>query len=190
MRRISTLLLLVFLELFALNYEIVVFNEELFIALGFASFFLFVAPIFPGFVGDFLTEDRNRLYGLLVEDISANGTFFRHFFEFVHQLESLREFVHQNLNFLVFFALRRFAQFYGRFAEIGTVPQLEGRLPESVFLFFDRMVSVLVGGLRSKYLDYFQTKWNSSLRNIAAAEYFSTERDADATASGIFWIYG
>ena len=118
----------------SLSYEIVLFNEELVIAIGFVSFFSLMYPVIPALMSDFHKEDRNRMFSFLTEELLQQSIFYRFFIETFFVWEFFREFLFQNVVYSFLLVSNKFMNFYSLY--ILEESHLEKYLPESFYIFF------------------------------------------------------
>ena len=189
---INMFFLIFFLITLSLSYEIILFNEELVIAIGFVSFFSLMYPIIPSLMNDFYKEDRNRVFNSLTEEFLQQSIFYRFFIETFSLWESFREFVFQNVVYSFLLVSNKFMNFYSLYNNLTEKNHLEKYLPESFYIFFERMVSLLYYRLEQSFMGFFAYRWDVDMLE-GVVESFTEEE----MLSFIFtqeettdWIYG
>jgi hypothetical protein len=112
------------------------------------------------------------------------------FLNLVSIYEVKKEFFYQNLNFSLYVLILKFINFYEDFKSENFI-NIEEKLPENMFLFYDRILGFITTKLQLKYLDYFSNKWNFVLTNEIIT-YFSNETGTflENAQSSEGWIYG
>ena len=189
---INMFFLIFFLITLSLSYEIILFNEELVIAIGFVSFFSLMYPIIPSLMNDFYKEDRIRVFNFLTEEFVQQSVFYRFFIETFSLWESFREFVLQNVVYSFLLVSNKFISFYSLYNNLLEENYLEKYLPESFYSFFERMISLLYYRLEQSFMGFFAYRWDVDMLE-GVIESFTQEE----MLSFIFtqeditdWIYG
>ena len=103
---------LVLLNLLFLSYELVIFNEEFFIAFMFFSFFFIASPVISNLLFSSFNEDRSRVFSYVVEDIFHNYSFLQNYVNYLSVYEANKEFIFQYVSFLLDGLFVKFLQFY------------------------------------------------------------------------------
>ena len=189
---INIFFLVFFFITLSLSYEIILFNEELVIAIGFVSFFSLMYPIIPSLMNDFYKEDRIRVFNFLTEEFVQQSVFYRFFIETFSLWESFREFVLQNVVYSFLLVSNKFISFYSLYNNLLEENYLEKYLPESFYSFFERMISLLYYRLEQSFMGFFAYRWDVDMLE-GVIESFTQEE----MLSFIFtqeditdWIYG
>ena len=187
---INMFFLVFFFITLSLSYEIVLFNEELVIAIGFVSFFSLMYPVIPALMSDFHKEDRNRMFSFLTEELLQQSIFYRFFIETFFVWEFFREFLFQNVVYSFLLVSNKFMNFYSLY--ILEESHLEKYLPESFYIFFERMISLLYYRLEQSFMGFFAYRWDVDMLE-GVIETFTQEemlffvfREEETTD----WIYG
>lgn len=151
--------ILLFVNLFFLSYELIIFNEEFFIAFMFFSFFLITSSIIGNLLKSSYNEDKNRVYSYFVEDIFYQYSFLNNFLSYLSLYESNKEFLFQYLSFLTDGLFAKFTSFYESLL-LNKGLNLYQRLPESFFSFYEKLLNFIFLKFQGKFLDYFLKKWD------------------------------
>lgn len=151
---------LVFLNLLFLSYELVIFNEEFFIAFMFFSFFFIASPVISNLLFSSFNEDRSRVFSYVVEDIFHNYSFLQNYVNYLSVYEANKEFIFQYVSFLLDGLFVKFLQFYEGLL-LNKNLSLEKRVPEIFFSFYEKLLTFIVLRFQGKFMDYFLNKWDT-----------------------------
>lgn len=181
---------LIFLNILFLSYEIVIFNEEFFIAFMFFSFFFIASPVISGLLVSSYKEDKSRVFSYVVEDIFHNYSFLQNYVNYLSVYESNKEFIFQYVSFLLDGLFLKFIEFYDTLL-LNKSLSLEKRVPEIFFSFYEKLLTFIVLRFQGKFLEYFLNKWdnlifkeiNSHLDLSANSLVFGSNENAN-------WVYG
>ena len=92
---------LIFLNILLLSYEMIIFNEEFFIAFMFFSFFFITSPVVSNLLFSSYKEDQSRVFSYVVEDIFHNYSFLQNYVNYLAIYEANKEFIFQYVSFLL-----------------------------------------------------------------------------------------
>lgn len=181
---------LIFLNILLLSYEMIIFNEEFFIAFMFFSFFFITSPVVSNLLFSSYKEDQSRVFSYVVEDIFHNYSFLQNYVNYLAIYEANKEFIFQYVSFLLDGLFLKFINFYDKLLLNKTL-SLEKRVPEIFFSFYEKLLTFIVLRFQSKFLDYFLNKWdnlifkeiNSQLELNSNSLTFGTNENAN-------WVYG
>jgi hypothetical protein len=178
---------LLFLNLLFLGYEFIIFNEEFFIAFTFFSFFFAASSAIGSLLSSFYTEDKVRVFQYVADDIFLNFSFFQNYINYLTVYEHNKEFFYQYINFLGDGLVSKFFYFYEDML-LNNSLSINERMPEAFFNFSDKLLSFVSLKVQSKFLEYFNNKWDSLIINEVIVDVSNLEEDADQqSAQG--WIF-
>jgi len=184
------LYILLFLNLFFLSYEIVIFNEEFFIAFMFFSFFLIASPVIASLLISSFKEDKLKVFSYVVEDIFNQYSFLQNYINYLHIYEVNKEFVFQYVSFLLDGLFFKFLNFYQGLL-LNNSLSLMKRVPEVFFSFYERLLTFIVVRFQAKFLDYFLYKWDNLIfKEINSQLDVSFNSFAFASNENTNWTYG
>lgn len=180
---------LIFLNLLFLSYEFIVFNEEFFIAFTFFSFFFAASSAIGPLILSFYAEDKNRVFQYVADDIFLNYSFFQNYVNYLTVYEYNKEFFYQYINFLGDSLVSKFFYFYEDMLMNNSL-SINERIPEVFFNFSDKLLSFVSLKVQSKFLEYFNNKWdtliiNEVINDVSSLEETSEQQDSKGWAFGL-----
>jgi hypothetical protein len=181
--------ILLFLNMFFLSYEIVIFNEEFFIAFMFFSFFFIASPAIINLLASSYSEDRSRVFSYVIDDIFNQYSFLNNYIVYLSLYESNKEFLFQYISFLIDGLFLKFINFYENLLLNNSLPLVK-RIPEVFFLFCEKLLNFMINKFYSKFLDYFLNKWDNLIFKEITLSLEVNNLGSSNSAENLSWTYG
>jgi hypothetical protein len=169
---------LIFLNLLLLSYEFIIFNEEFFIAVTFFSFFFAASSVISSFLTASYIEDKTRVFQYVADDVFINYFFFQNYINYFTVYEYNKEFLYHYVNFLTECLYLKFIHFYENMLSNKAL-DINIRVPEIFFNFSDKLLSFVSSKVQTKFLEYFNNKWDTLILGEVVIKLFLLESNND-----------
>ena len=146
------ILLLIALDLLLFGYELIILNEEFFIAFVFFCFFFAAYPIFRGLIYGNFKDEHYKLLVVSEEIFSSKFSFLINYVNTLFVYELNKEFIYSYANFLL-------DSIFFKFLSFSYYMQANKRIPLFLYSFIEKLFNFVLLRVQDKLLVYFLNKW-------------------------------